>query len=89
MQELFFEDIIKFMKNVKENVDAEDKRMFKAKKAEFEALSEKDKKLYLKKNSMEKILLEYETQVKNRKIWIFFDEINTCYSMGLFTEILC
>ena len=83
------EDIIKFMKNVKENVDAEDKRMFKAKKAEFEALSEKDKKLYLKKNSMEKILLEYETQVKNRKIWIFFDEINTCYSMGLFTEILC
>ena len=83
------EDIIKFMKNVKDIVDAEDKRMLKAKKTEFEKMNEKEKKLYLKKSSFEKIYSEYEKQIKNRKIWIFFDEINTCNSLGLFTEIFC
>ena len=83
------EDIVKFMKTVKENVDAEDKRMIKQKKNEFESQNEKIKKTYLKRNSMDKIYLGYERQVKNRKIWIFFDEINTCNSMGLFIEIMC
>ena len=26
---------------------------------------------------------------QKRQIWIFFDEINTCNSMGLLSEILC
>ena len=59
------EDIVKFMKTVKENVDAEDKRMIKQKKNEFESQNEKIKKTYLKRNSVDKIYLEYERQVKN------------------------
>ena len=27
--------------------------------------------------------------IQNEKIWIFFDEINTCNSLGLITEIMC
>ena len=28
-------------------------------------------------------------RIYNREIWVFFDEINTCNSMGLLSEILC
>ena len=83
------DDIIKFMKYVQDSVIAEDKRMIYAKKQEFEKMSEDNKKAYLKKNSLEKIFLEYENEIKKRKIWVFFDEINTCNSMGLFIEIMC
>ena len=33
---------------------------------------------------------EYQLQENNKeKVWIFFDEINTCNSLGLITEIMC
>ena len=36
---------------------------------------------------------EYEDEQKKiideKKIWVFFDELNTCNSMGLITEIIC
>ena len=32
---------------------------------------------------------EKENNDKNELIWIFFDEINTCNSLGLLTEIIC
>ena len=32
---------------------------------------------------------EIEKEVKERQMWIFFDEINTCNSMGLLSEIFC
>ena len=83
------EDIINFMKNVQDNVNAEDKRMINAKKNEFQELSEENKRAYLKKNTIEKIYAGFENEVKKRKIWVFFDEINTSNSMGLFIEIMC
>ena len=83
------QDIIKFMDDVEARVKAEDARLLKAKKDEFNSLPEEYKKAYLKKNSKEKIYSEYENEIKSRKIWIFFDEINTCNSMGLFIEIFC
>ena len=82
-------DIIKFMKDVKDKVDAEVKRKIEDKKNEIKKMDEKEKKLYLKNSSIEKKISEYEKQIKSRKIWIFFDEINTCDSLGLFTEIFC
>ena len=27
--------------------------------------------------------------LKKKKIWVFFDEINTCKSMGLISELMC
>ena len=30
-----------------------------------------------------------ESIEKNKKIWVFIDEINTCKSIGLFNEIIC
>ena len=83
------EDIIKFMNDTKQEVDMEDKIMLKKRKEDFDSQSEENKKAYLKKRSIEKIYAEYEEEIKNRKIWIFFDEINTCNSMGLLIEIFC
>ena len=83
------EDIINFMKEVDEDVKTEDKLMLREKKKGFDSQPEEYKKAYLKKNSIEKIYAKYEEEIKNRKIWIFFDEINTCKSMGLLIEIFC
>ena len=30
-----------------------------------------------------------EKDIRERQMWIFFDEINTCHSMGLLSEIFC
>ena len=85
------EDIIYFFKKTKELVKSEDSKMLNEKKKEFESLKEENKKAYLKKynNDKEKLFKSYEEEIKNRNIWIFFDEINTCNSMGLLTEIIC
>ena len=83
------EDIINFMNDVEIKVKVEDNKKIKAKIKEFESLSPENQKEYFKKNSKEKIYASFESEVKKRKIWIFFDEINTCNSMGLFTEIMC
>ena len=39
---------------------------------------------------IEDVNKKYEEQKdKNKSVWIFFDEINTCNSLGLITEIMC
>ena len=84
-------DIIDFFKKTKEIVKMEDMILFKGKTTEFESLSEENKKAYLKQysNNKNKLFEYYKEEINNRKIWIFFDEINTCNSMGLLTEIIC
>ena len=37
----------------------------------------------------DKMFKEIEKEVKDSQIWIFLDEINTCNSMGLISEIFC
>ena len=83
------EDIINFMEMVRYQVKNEDTKMLQQKKEEFDSLPEKDKQAYLNNNSKKNIFADYENEIKKRKIWIFFDEINTCNSMGLITEIFC
>ena len=78
-------DIKAFMERTEEMVKMEDKKIFSEKEKEFQNLSEKNQKAYNK----EKLFKSYEDEISNRKIWIFFDEINTCNSMGLLTEIIC
>ena len=51
--------------------------------------SDEQKSQYIKSKSKEEIIKEYIYEIKTRQIWVFFDEINTCNSMGLLTEILC
>ena len=38
---------------------------------------------------IEKVTEEERNNINNDIIWIFFDEINTCNSMGLISEIMC
>ena len=66
-----------------------DKQLYDEKVTEFENLPIDSKNAYLKRNSKDNIFKNYENEIKERKIWIFLDEINTCNSMGLLTEIMC
>ena len=93
------EDIIKFMnekvlKNLKKDFDDELNKIMeiydayrkkandKIKKNEEEKEKEKEKK------RREDYLKEQTKKLKERKIWVFFDELNTCNSMGLITELM-
>ena len=38
---------------------------------------------------LDQVSNEYERENKKGLMWIFFDEINTCNSLGLITEIMC
>ena len=42
-----------------------------------------------KKYDKEKMKREIENKIKRRKVIIFFDEINTCKSLGLVKQIMC
>ena len=82
-------DIINFFERLDTNIKNEDDILYYNKVREFENLSKEAKNSYLKNSSKVEILLNYQKEIKERKIWIFFDEINTCNSMGLLTEIMC
>ena len=77
------EDIIKFMNKTDKEVENEDNQILTKKIKEFE----KNPEPYLKNNTRENIFGQYKKEIQDRKIWVFFDEINTCNSMGLFKEI--
>ena len=55
----------------------EDEIMDKAKKME-----EEDKKILIERGKNGQIYIP-------RKLWVFLDEINTCKSMGLISELMC
>ena len=83
------EDIIDFIEKLNKKIEKEDKKLYEQKINEFENYSKEVKNLYLKGFSKKEIFSNYEKEIKNRKIWVFLDEINTCNSMGLITEIMC
>ena len=83
------DDIIDFFDNLDSKIKFQDKLLYDEKVAEFENQPIDSKNAYLKRNSKDNIFKEYENEIKERKIWIFLDEINTCNSMGLLTEIMC
>ena len=68
------DEIINFIERTIKEVENEDERLYSI------AMTDK---------SNEKNKEEIKNDIYNREIWIFFDEINTCNSMGLLSEILC
>ena len=52
-------------------------------------MPEQSRQAYLKNNTEKQIFQGYENDIKKREIWVFFDELNTCNSMGLIAEIMC
>ena len=45
----------------------------------------------IEKNILKSQILfaDQKNKLKNKKVWVFFDELSTCNSMGLITEIMC
>ena len=79
-------DIIKFIQNLEKEVEEEDKILLNNKVKDFYDIPQKKRNLF---RSDTEILEKKKQEVKNRQIWVFFDEINTCNSLGLLSEILC
>ena len=78
------EDIINFMNQVVLN------NLQKDMDDELNSIMEKfDANKDVAKYNREKYLVEHMEKIKKKKVWVFFDELNTCNSMGLITEIMC
>ena len=78
------EDIINFMNQVVLN------NLQKDMDDELNSIMEKfDANKDVAKYNREKYLAEHREKIKKKKVWVFFDELNTCNSMGLITEIMC
>ena len=82
-------DIIDFINETKKDVKKQDNLLFEEKKMKYDEMPEKDRFEYEKTTSREQQFEGYKRDIDKREIWIFFDEINTCNSMGLLSEILC
>ena len=79
------EDIINFMTNIINNIQKEKDEELNQIMDRFDKQDEKYKKAYKR----DKYLNEQKEKLNEKKIWVFFDELNTCNSMGLITEIMC
>ena len=78
------EDIINFINDVVlNNIEKEFNEDLNKIMAKFDA----DKNAG--KYNREKYLEEQKEKLRKKEIWIFFDELNTCNSMGLISEIMC
>ena len=83
------EDIINFIKNIKKSVEREQKTKLDDKLKNLEEISFPIKKASTISNKKLGISNEFQKEIDNQLIFIFFDEFNACYSMGLISEILC
>ena len=80
------EDIIKFME---EKVIKCLEPDFQKELDEIMNKFDKENDEYKKNFNRDQYLESQKLKLKEKKTWIFFDELNTCNSMGLITEIMC
>ena len=81
------EDIIQFLEKTEKELVEEEEALINIEKIEFD----ENKKYYKKKKKKFYNTGQYFFQFRNNlpKLWVFFDEINTCNCLGLISEILC
>ena len=81
------EDIIHFMEKTEKEFLAEEEELVQIEKIDFE----EKKKFYQNQNKQFYNEKEYFIKFRQNlpKLWVFFDEINTCNCLGLISEILC
>ena len=77
-----YEEKMMEYKNISLNEDEQKKKI-------DEILKEIEAKKQEKMKEKEKNIKPKKIEDTNKKKWVFFDEINTCNSMGLISEIMC
>ena len=81
------EDIIEFMEKTEKEFNEENEELINKEKKEFDEnkknYEQQGKKFYDEKKYFENFIQNLP------KLWVFFDEINTCNCLGLISEILC
>ena len=80
------EDIINFIEKITKEVEEENKILSDLEIKDFQNMPKKQRDEY-KDESI--IINNIKDKIYKREIWVFFDEINTCNSLGLLSEILC
>ena len=75
-------DIINFIKNCEKEIEEEKKKEIEN---EINKFKESKEKKYYKEEIIEENIKQ---KIEKEKVWIFFDEINTCNSLGLINEIM-
>ena len=75
-------DIINFIKKCEKEIEENKKKEIEN---EINKFKESKEKKYYKEEIIEKDIIQ---KIKEEKVWIFFDEINTCNSLGLIKEIM-
>ena len=84
-------EIIQFLKDIIDESELNDNVKMISFKDEFNSMTKEQKDNYLttKKITEENVFKNYQKELEEKKIWVFFDEINSSNSMGLLTEIIC
>ena len=82
-------EIIQFIKNIIQESELNDNMKMISMKDVYNSMSKEQKEKYLndKKVNEETLFIKYKKKLEKEKVWVFFDEINSCNSMGLLAEI--
>ena len=76
------QDIINFIKKCEKEAEEEKRKEIENEINKFKSTKEKQ---YYKEEIIKE---EIKQKINQEKVWIFFDEINTCDSLGLISEIM-
>ena len=77
------QDIIDFIKDLEKTILVENEKELEEVIKEFD--EDKSNRAY----NRDKFIKEKREEIFQKETWVFFDEINTCESMGLIGEIMC
>jgi hypothetical protein len=82
---------LEYLKEEEETLKKKKEELNKKKndKNQEEQNKKKENEFKLKEERKERKFKEITKEVHERQMWLFFDEINTCNSMGLISEIFC
>ena len=83
----FLEYLKEEEETLKKKKEEQDKK--KNDKNQEEQNKKKENEFKLKEERKKRAFDEITKEVHERQMWLFFDEINTCNSMGLISEIFC
>ena len=84
-------EIITFLKKIIEEAELNQNIKFLSMKDEYNSMTKEQKTNFLAKKKVlteDNLFQKFQKKLEEQKIWVFFDEINSCNSMGLLTEIL-
>ena len=84
-------EIINFIDQLIKDAEVENNAKLTSALDEFNSFTPEQQNNYLlsQNKTKEQLIEQFKKSIDEKKIWVFFDEINASNSMGLLSEILC